>query len=70
MGSAPGLGPASGDGVALRQVLFQLVGVLHIHRYNYLSTHQDGEFYEYVMVGYLLKNTVTENGTVARAPGR
>ncbi len=34
--------------------------------YNYLSTHQDGEFYEYVMVGYLLKNTVTENGTVAR----
>ena len=34
--------------------------------YNYLSTHQDGEVYEYVMVGYLLKNTVTENGTVAR----
>ncbi len=34
--------------------------------YNYLSTPQDGEFYEYVMVGYLLKNTVTENGTVAR----
>ena len=32
--------------------------------YNYLSTHQDGEFYEYVMVGYLLKNTVTENGIV------
>ena len=34
--------------------------------FNYLSTHQDGEVYEYVMVGYLLKNTVTENGTVAR----
>ena len=34
--------------------------------YNYLSTHQDGALYEYVMVGYLLKNTVTENGTVAR----
>ena len=34
--------------------------------YSYLSTHQDGDVYEYVMVGYLLKNTVTENGTVAR----
>jgi len=34
--------------------------------YNYLSTHEDGDLYEYVMVGYLLKNTVTENGTVAR----
>ena len=34
--------------------------------YNYLSTHKDGDVYEYVMVGYLLKNTVTENGTVAR----
>ena len=34
--------------------------------YNYLSTHSDGDMYEYVMVGYLLKNTVTENGTVAR----
>ena len=34
--------------------------------FNYLSTHQDGEVYEYAMVGYLLKNTVTENGTVAR----
>ena len=34
--------------------------------YNYLSTHADGDLYEYVMVGYLLKNTVTENGTVAR----
>ncbi|USF27714.1 hypothetical protein N510_002671 [Firmicutes bacterium ASF500] len=34
--------------------------------YSYLSDHQDGDVYEYVMVGYLLKNTVTENGTVAR----
>ncbi|MCI9352846.1 MAG: NTP transferase domain-containing protein [Lawsonibacter sp.] len=34
--------------------------------FDYLSTHQDGDVYEYVMVGYLLKNTVTENGTVAR----
>jgi len=34
--------------------------------YDHLSTHEDGELYEYVMVGYLLKNTVTENGTVAR----
>ena len=34
--------------------------------YSYLSAHEDGELYEYVMVGYLLKNTVTENGTVAR----
>ena len=34
--------------------------------FNYLSSHQDGDVYEYVMVGYLLKNTVTENGTVAR----
>ena len=34
--------------------------------YGYLSSHEDGDLYEYVMVGYLLKNTVTENGTVAR----
>ena len=34
--------------------------------YNYLSEHPDGDVYEYAMVGYLLKNTVTENGTVAR----
>lgn len=34
--------------------------------YDYLSTHQDGEKYDYAMVGYLLKNTVTENGHVAR----
>ena len=34
--------------------------------FQYLSTHPDGDVYEYAMVGYLLKNTVTENGTVAR----
>ena len=34
--------------------------------YDYLSTHQDGDVYEYSMVGYLLKNTVTENGYVSR----
>ena len=34
--------------------------------YNYLCEHPDGDVYEYAMVGYLLKNTVTENGTVAR----
>jgi len=34
--------------------------------YSYLSGHPDGEVYEYVMVGYLLKNTVSDNGSVAR----
>ena len=35
--------------------------------YNYLIHHPDTpELYEYAMVGYLLKNTVTENGSVAR----
>ncbi len=34
--------------------------------YDYLSVNPDGDVYEYAMVGYLLKNTVTENGTVAR----
>lgn len=34
--------------------------------YDYLSTHQDGEVYDYCMVSYLLKNTVSENGSVAR----
>ena len=35
--------------------------------YNYLLHHPDTpEMYEYAMVGYLLKNTVTENGSVAR----
>ena len=35
--------------------------------YDYLSQHPDtDEVYEYAMVGYLLQNTVTENGSVAR----
>lgn len=34
--------------------------------YDYLSTHQYGEVYDYCMVSYLLKNTVSENGSVAR----
>jgi len=35
--------------------------------YDYLCSHPDtAECYEYTMVGYLLKNTVTENGSVAR----
>lgn len=34
--------------------------------YDYLCAHPDGDVYEYAMVGYLLKNTVTEHGTVAR----
>lgn len=34
--------------------------------YDYLSTHRDDAVYEYSMVGYLLENTVTENGHVAR----
>ncbi len=35
--------------------------------YEYLSAHSDTDsIYEYAMVGYLLKNTVTDNGHVAR----
>ena len=34
--------------------------------YDYLSTHGDDEKYRYTMVGYELRNTVTENGHVAR----
>jgi hypothetical protein len=35
--------------------------------YDYLSSHPDTDnMYEYTMVGYLLKNTVTDNGHVAR----
>ena len=35
--------------------------------YDYLVANPDNpECYEYVMVGYLLENTVTENGSVAR----
>lgn len=34
--------------------------------YDYLSTHEDDEKYRYTMVGYVLENTLTENGHVAR----
>ncbi|MCI8292395.1 MAG: nucleotidyltransferase [Hespellia sp.] len=34
--------------------------------YEYLISHEDGERYQYAMVGYVLKNTLTENGHVAR----
>lgn len=34
--------------------------------YDYLVTHQDDEKYRYTMVGYALKNTLTDNGYVAR----
>lgn len=34
--------------------------------YDYLTTHEDDEKYRYTMVGYILENTLTENGHVAR----
>ena len=34
--------------------------------YEYLTTHTDDEKYRYAMVGYILENTLTENGHVAR----
>ena len=34
--------------------------------YEYLTTHEDDEKYRYTMVGYRLKNTVTDNGYVSR----
>ncbi len=34
--------------------------------YNALVNAQDGDTYDYCMVGYLLGNTVTDNGSVAR----
>ena len=34
--------------------------------YGYLTTHEDDDKYRYTMVGYRLKNTVTDNGHVAR----
>lgn len=34
--------------------------------YDFLTTHQDDETYHYAMVGYVLENTLTENGHVAR----
>lgn len=34
--------------------------------YEYLTTHEDDRLYRYAMVGYILENTLTENGYVAR----
>ena len=34
--------------------------------YDFLTTHEDDEKYHYLMVGYVLENTLTENGHVAR----
>ena len=34
--------------------------------YDYLSTHEDGAVYDYCMVSYQLRNTVSENGSVSR----
>ena len=34
--------------------------------YEYLTSHQDDEKYRYTMVGYLLGNTMTDNGYVSR----
>ena len=34
--------------------------------YQYLTQHSDDDKYRYAMVGYVLKNTVTDNGHVAR----
>ena len=34
--------------------------------YSYLRAHPDGERYAYAMVGYRVRNTVTEHGSVAR----
>ncbi|MDO5410050.1 MAG: sugar phosphate nucleotidyltransferase [Lachnospiraceae bacterium] len=34
--------------------------------YDFLMNHQDDEKYRYTMVGYILGNTLTENGHVAR----
>ena len=34
--------------------------------YDYLDSHQDDDKYRYAMVGYILENTLTDNGHVAR----
>lgn len=34
--------------------------------YDYLTSHEDDKKYRYTMVGYRLKNTVTDNGYVSR----
>ncbi len=34
--------------------------------YDYLTSHEDDEKYRYVMVGFRIENTITENGYVSR----
>lgn len=34
--------------------------------YDYLTTHEDDKLYRYMMVGFILGNTLTENGHVSR----
>ena len=34
--------------------------------YEYLTEHEDTDVYQFCMAGYVLKNTITENGHVAR----
>ena len=34
--------------------------------FDYLSNAEDGKKADYCMAGYLIENTVTENGTVSR----
>lgn len=34
--------------------------------YDFLASHKDTDRYQYTMVGYMLENTLTENGHVAR----
>lgn len=34
--------------------------------YDFLTTHKDDEMYHYGMVGYILENTLTDNGHVSR----
>ncbi|MCI8504935.1 MAG: nucleotidyltransferase [Lachnospiraceae bacterium] len=34
--------------------------------YDYLTSHEDDEKYQFAMVGYQVENTLTENGSVAR----
>lgn len=34
--------------------------------YQYLTTHEDDDKYRYVMIGFHIENTITENGQVAR----
>jgi len=34
--------------------------------FDYLSSHEDGEYYEYCMAGYKIENTLSELGSVSR----